>query len=84
MSQPAQDNSSSSSEKTLKKPSLFGVIQSVLAAMFGVQSDAKREQDFEKGSAGDYIFVGIIAVAAFVLGIMWIVNTIVNDYNAGG
>ena len=66
-----------------KKPGLFGVIQSVLAAMFGVQSESKRQQDFENGSAAEYIFVGIIAVTLFVLGIIWYVNSAIADYQAG-
>ncbi|WMS86643.1 DUF2970 domain-containing protein [Pleionea litopenaei] len=73
----------SASPTTSKKPGLFGVIQSVLAAMFGVQSESKRQQDFENGSAAEYIFVGIIAVTLFVLGIIWYVNSAIADYQAG-
>ncbi len=48
-----------------KKPGFFGVLQSVLAAMFGVQSEAKREQDFANGNPAEYIFLGIIMVILF-------------------
>ncbi|WP_144393183.1 DUF2970 domain-containing protein [Pleionea sediminis] len=65
-----------------QKPGIFGVIQSVLAAMFGVQSEKKREQDFENGSAPEYIFIGIIMVAAFVLGIMWYVSSVIEEYKS--
>lgn len=65
-----------------KKPGIFGVLQSVLAAMFGVQSESKRQQDFEKGSAADYIFVGIIMVIIFVLSIIWYVQSTIADYQA--
>ena len=73
----------SDNEKSKKKPGLFSIIQSVLAAMFGVQSDTKREQDFEQGNISDYIFAGIIAVIIFILTIIWLVNRLIDDYNAG-
>lgn len=66
-----------------KKPGLFAVVQSVLAAMFGVQSEQKRQQDFEQGSAPEYIFIGIIAVVIFVLSIIWFVNSTIASYQAG-
>lgn len=68
--------------ESTKKPGFFSVLQSVLAAMFGVQSDKKRQQDFEKGNAGEYIFIGIIMVVVFILTIMWIVNSAIDDYKA--
>ncbi len=74
---------SNDNKSNLKKPGLFGVLQSVLAAMFGVQSESKREQDFEKGDAAEYIFIGIIMVIIFILTIMWVVNGAIADYNAG-
>ncbi|NVJ59456.1 MAG: DUF2970 domain-containing protein [Gammaproteobacteria bacterium] len=77
---PNKPNNSSS--KKQNKPGIFGVLQSVLAAMFGVQSEAKREQDFEKGSAADYIFVGIIMAIIFVLSIIWFVQSTISDYQA--
>ncbi|MEE4244396.1 MAG: DUF2970 domain-containing protein [Kangiellaceae bacterium] len=66
-----------------KKPGFFSVLQSVLAAMFGVQSDSKRAQDFEQGNAADYIFVGIVMVIIFIASIMWYVNSAIADYQAG-
>lgn len=61
------------------RPGLLGVIQSVLAALFGVQSEKKRQQDFEHGRASDYILVGIIFVIFFVLSLIWLVNTIIDS-----
>ncbi len=61
------------------RPGLLGVIQSVLAALFGVQSEKKRQQDFEHGRASDYILVGIIFVIMFVLSLIWLVNTIIDS-----
>ncbi|NVJ49371.1 MAG: DUF2970 domain-containing protein [Gammaproteobacteria bacterium] len=51
--------------------------------MFGVQSEQKRQQDFEQGSAPEYIFIGIIAVVIFVLSIIWFVNSTIASYQAG-
>ncbi|MBF7051985.1 DUF2970 domain-containing protein [Halomonas sp. KAO] len=51
---------------------MWGVIKSVLAAFFGVQKDAQRREDFEKGHPVAFITVGIlmglvlVAVVAFV------------------
>jgi hypothetical protein len=69
---------------TNSRPGLFSVLQSVLAAMFGVQSEEKRQLDFEKGHPAEYIFVGIIMVVLFILTIIWVVNSAIADYQAGG
>ncbi len=65
-----------------KKPGFFGVLQSVLAAMFGVQSEAKREQDFANGNPAEFIFLGIIMVILFILTIVWVVNSAIADYQS--
>ncbi len=67
-------------KKINKKPGFLNIVQSVIAAMFGVQSDSNREQDFTHGKASDYIIAGIIGVILFVLTILWLVNTIINNY----
>jgi hypothetical protein len=58
------------------KPSLFQVVGSVLAAGFGVQSQANRERDFTTGSAKAYVVVGVIATALFVLTLIFVVNLV--------
>ena len=60
-------------------PGFWNIIGSVLAAMIGVQSDENRERDFQKGRIGNYIFVGIIMVAIFVISLIAIVNSIIED-----
>lgn len=55
---------------------LFKVVLSVIAAMFGVQSDKNRERDFAKGRPAAYIIVGIIMTVLFVL-ILWGVVSLV-------
>lgn len=62
-----------------KPPGIFNVIGSVLAAMIGIQNDENRERDFEQGKASNYIVVGVIVVAIFVISLISIVNSIVDE-----
>jgi hypothetical protein len=50
-----------------KPPSLWQVILSVFAALFGVQSGRNRKRDFDRGSPAVFILVGLLAVTLFVL-----------------
>ena len=59
-----------------KRLSLWQVIQSVLGAMFGVQSSAVHKRDFTRGNPWAYIVVGIIATVLFVLTLWGIVRWI--------
>lgn len=52
--------------------SLFKVVLSVMAAMFGVQSSKNRERDFSKGRPAAYIIVGIFMTLLFIL-TLWLV-----------
>lgn len=62
------------------KLGLWHIVQSVLAAMFGVRSQRKYKTDFEQGSLAEFMVVGIIAVAIFVLILIAIVNVVVSQY----
>ena len=62
-----------------KSPGPLSVIKSVLAAMIGVQSDENRERDFTKGRASHFIFIGIVMTIAFVLTLIAIVNSILEQ-----
>lgn len=53
----------------------WSTVQSVLGAMFGVQSEEQREKDFQKGSAVQFIVGGIIFVVVFILTILYFVNS---------
>ncbi|MBN9287721.1 MAG: hypothetical protein BGO43_02905 [Gammaproteobacteria bacterium 39-13] len=57
-----------------KKPTLSQVIMSVLAAMFGVQSDNVRRRDFTHGNPLAFIIVGIVLCILFVLMIYGVVS----------
>lgn len=50
-----------------RAPSLWQVIQSVLAAFFGVQTEQARQRDFTRGKPAQYVIIGLIATALFVL-----------------
>lgn len=54
---------------------LLSILQSVLAAFFGVQSAAKHEQDFTKSdSPVPFIIAAVIVFIMFVLGVFVFVN----------
>ena len=52
------------------------LIASVLAAAFGVQSAANRKRDFAKGKPSQFIIVGIIFTALFVVLMIGFVNRV--------
>lgn len=58
------------------KPNLWQVISSVLAAFFGVQSEANRQRDFTGGNAAMFIAVGIVMTVLLVLGLILLVRVI--------
>ena len=51
-------------------PSLLQVFGSVLASMFGVQSNRRREQDFVHGKPSQYIVIGLLVTLLFIL-LVW-------------
>ncbi|MDH5513278.1 MAG: DUF2970 domain-containing protein [Gammaproteobacteria bacterium] len=62
--------------QTRKEPSLRDVLFSVLASMFGVQSNRKREMDFAHGRPSQYIIVGLLVTAIFMLTILGVVKLV--------
>ena len=59
-----------------KAPSFLDVLGSVLASMFGVQSNRKREKDFAHGKPSQYIVIGLIMTAGFILTIWGVVSLV--------
>ena len=53
-----------------KGTGFFALIQSVLAAGFGVQSSKNRERDFKYGRAIHFIVAGLLGIALFIL-LVW-------------
>lgn len=60
------------------KPNLWQSLASVGAAFFGVQSDRKRRRDFEHGKPHQFILLGVVATAAFVLSVWGVVNLVMS------
>ena len=56
------------------RPAWWQIFLSVLAAMFGVQSEAARKRDFEQGHPGAYIIVGILMFLLFIVSLLCIVR----------
>lgn len=61
------------------KPSLWQVVKSVLAAMFGVQNSQDRERDFTYGNPWMFIVVGIVLVTIFVLVLYGVVHWVLTS-----
>jgi len=57
-------------------PSLLAVLGSVLASMFGVQSNRRREQDFVHGKPSQYVVIGLLVTLAFILTVWGVVNLV--------
>ncbi|MDH5179418.1 MAG: DUF2970 domain-containing protein [Gammaproteobacteria bacterium] len=62
-----------SEEQNKQTPSLWQVAQSVMAALFGVQSSKNYERDFKHGKPSQYIILGLIGVAIFIGTILGVV-----------
>ncbi len=72
----SQQTSQQASQQSLRS-SLWKTLKSVLAAFFGVQSDKNRQHDFIHGKPRDFIIVGLLAGAVFVLLIWGLVNLVI-------
>ena len=62
-----------------KVPGLLDVAKSVLAALFGVQSQKNYERDFSYGKPWQYIVVGLIAVGIFIGLIITVVSIVLSS-----
>ncbi len=49
-----------------RRPTLWQVLGSVLAAGFGVRASRHRERDFRHGRASVFIAAGLLATLAFI------------------
>lgn len=63
-------------EDDARTPSFVNVLGSVLASMFGVQSNRKREEDFTHGKPWQYILIGLLATVVFVLTVWGVVQLV--------
>lgn len=60
------------------KKRLKNLLQSVLAAALGVQSNKNRERDFKEGSAGTFIIAGVLFTVIFVASVLAVVQLVLN------
>lgn len=65
-----------------EKPLSFTeILQSVLAAAFGVQSGKNRSRDFSRGKPSHFLIIGVLFTAVFVLLLFALVKLVL--YAAG-
>ena len=67
------------SDQDKKTPSLWQVAQSVMAALFGVQTSKNYQRDFQHGKPSQYIILGLIAVAIFIGTIITVVKLVMSQ-----
>ena len=58
------------------KTGLWDVFKSVAASVFGVQSSANRERDFQQQSFVPNLVVGVVFVVALVVSLVLIVSAV--------
>ncbi|MBF1802672.1 DUF2970 domain-containing protein [Alloalcanivorax profundimaris] len=73
----SSNDDSQSAPQERKKASLLDVCQGVLAGLFGVQSQKKRERDFQSGRGSDYLLIYALMVVGLVIGVMAVVAMVV-------
>ena len=59
-----------------KTPGLLTVLGSVLASMFGVQSNRRREEDFTHGKPSQYVVIGLLVTVVFMLAVWGVVSLV--------
>ncbi|HEX4938972.1 MAG TPA: DUF2970 domain-containing protein [Candidatus Kapabacteria bacterium] len=57
------------------KAGILGVLQTVLGAVFGIQSEKKRQEDFAKADPGKLIAIGIVTVIIIMVTMALIVRS---------
>lgn len=68
----------SSTDSDQKKVSIFTMIGSIVAAGFGVQSQANRERDFEHGKFHHFVIGGLIFAILFIFAVIGIVKLVMH------
>ena len=61
-----------------EKISFLNILQSTVAAAFGVQSEKNRQRDFTHGKASTFIIAGIIFVTVFVVAVYGVVQIVLS------
>ena len=66
------------SEEKPRPPTLRQMLQSVVAAAFGVQSGKNRERDFTQGKPMHFVVLGLIFTLGFVLLLFVVVKLVLH------
>ncbi|MHC8372327.1 DUF2970 domain-containing protein [Pseudomonas sp. MDT1-85] len=61
-----------------KPPTLWQMLQSVMAAAFGVQSGKNRARDFTHGKPSHFVLLGVLFTAVFALTLFGIVKLVLH------
>ena len=70
------DRDENNTNTPTKRGGILGTLQTILGAVFGVQSDKKRQEDFAKADPGKLIALGIVTVVVIVIAMIVTVNTV--------
>lgn len=62
-----------------EKANIADVIKSVLAAMFGVQSEQNRKRDFKQSNIVPYLVIGIISIGVLIFTLLGIVSIVTRE-----
>lgn len=65
-------------EESVGSVSIMQVIGSILACFYGVQSSKNRKRDFQSGSAGTFIAVGILLTVVWYFAIYLVVTLVLH------
>ena len=76
MTDVANKNNKDNEENKPGSPGVLKIMQSILAGALGVQSDRRRQEDFSSHSPAPYIIAGLLFTAAFVGGLILVVNLV--------
>lgn len=77
--EPSEQEENQAENQKQKPIGFFSVAGSVLAALFGIQSDKNRQRDFQQSSASSFIVVGVIMVIGLVITMIVIVNSVISS-----
>jgi len=61
-----------------KPPTFWQMVQSVMAAAFGVQSGKNRTRDFTHGKPSHFVILGILFTLMFALALFGIVQLVMH------
>lgn len=70
------NNKHNNEQKKPGSPGVLKIMQSVFAGALGVQSEKRRQEDFSGHSPLPYILAGLLFGAAFVGGLILVVNLV--------